>query len=126
VIAVGKFIIKKTNTGYIFYLKAKNMETLGTSRVYASSAACREGVERVRMNCGGEVEDQTVKGTKPLRDPKFEMYLDKAGRFRFRLKASNGDNILSSEGYNSKAACLHGIESIRGNVPGAAVADETV
>ena len=46
---------------------------------------------------------------------KFECYKDKAGEFRFRLKASNGNNILSSEGYKSKSGCANGIESVKKN-----------
>jgi uncharacterized protein YegP (UPF0339 family) len=46
---------------------------------------------------------------------KFECYKDKAGEFRFRLKAGNGETILSSEGYTSKAACSNGIESVQKN-----------
>ena len=46
---------------------------------------------------------------------KFECYKDKAGEFRFRLKAANGNNILSSEGYKSKSGCANGIESVRKN-----------
>ena len=46
---------------------------------------------------------------------KFECYKDKAGEFRFRLKSSNGNTILSSEGYKSKASCTNGIESVRKN-----------
>lgn len=46
---------------------------------------------------------------------KFECYKDKAGEFRFRLKAGNGETILSSEGYSSKSSCTNGIESVRKN-----------
>lgn len=46
---------------------------------------------------------------------KFEVYNDKKGEFRFRLKAENGKNILASEGYKAKAACLNGIESVKKN-----------
>ena len=46
---------------------------------------------------------------------KFEWYTDKAGEYRFRLKASNGNNILASEGYKSKSGCANGIESIKKN-----------
>ncbi len=46
---------------------------------------------------------------------KFEIYKDKAGEFRFRLKAGNGENILASEGYKAKASCLNGIESVKKN-----------
>jgi uncharacterized protein len=46
---------------------------------------------------------------------KFECYKDKAGEFRFRLVASNGNTILASEGYKSKSGCANGIESVRKN-----------
>ncbi|WP_153446851.1 YegP family protein [Vibrio algicola] len=48
---------------------------------------------------------------------KFEMYTDAAGEFRFRLKAGNGQNILASEGYTTKASCENGIESVKTNAP---------
>jgi uncharacterized protein YegP (UPF0339 family) len=46
---------------------------------------------------------------------KFELYKDKAGEFRFRLKASNGENIGSSEGYTAKSGAKNGIESVKKN-----------
>ncbi|RDV26043.1 DUF1508 domain-containing protein [Alteromonas aestuariivivens] len=48
---------------------------------------------------------------------KFELYVDKAGEFRFRLKAANGQNILASQGYNAKSSCVNGIESVKTNAP---------
>lgn len=50
-----------------------------------------------------------------MNHPKFEVYKDKNDNFRFRLTAKNGQNILASEGYTTKAACLNGIESIKKN-----------
>lgn len=46
---------------------------------------------------------------------KFEVYKDKAGEFRFRLKAGNGQNVLASEGYSQKSSCMDGIESVKKN-----------
>ena len=46
---------------------------------------------------------------------KFEVYKDKAGEFRFRLKAANGQNIMSSEGYKTKSACMNGVHSVQKN-----------
>lgn len=46
---------------------------------------------------------------------KFEIYKDKAGEFRFRLKSGNGQNILASEGYKAKTSCKNGVESVRKN-----------
>jgi uncharacterized protein YegP (UPF0339 family) len=52
-----------------------------------------------------------------LPEPKFEWFKDKAGKFRFRLKAPNGEIIATGEAYNSKDACVNGIESIKKNAP---------
>jgi uncharacterized protein YegP (UPF0339 family) len=54
---------------------------------------------------------------------KFEIYQDKAGEFRFRFKASNGETMFVSEGYRAKASAIHAIESIKRNSPGADTVD---
>ncbi|MCD6322777.1 MAG: YegP family protein [Clostridiales bacterium] len=54
---------------------------------------------------------------------KFEVYTDNAGKFRFRLKASNGQVIASGQGYATKDSCLTGIESVKANAPDAPVVD---
>lgn len=46
---------------------------------------------------------------------KFEVYNDKKGEFRFRLKAGNGQIIITGQGYKAKASCMNGIESIKNN-----------
>ncbi len=56
---------------------------------------------------------------------KFEVYQDKKGQYRFRLKAGNGQVIATGEGYTTKKACLNGIESIRKNAPDAKLHDQT-
>lgn len=48
---------------------------------------------------------------------KFQIYTDKGGEFRFRLKAANGQEILASEGYKTKVSCLNGVESVKKNAP---------
>ena len=121
----GKFVIKKTNTGIKFDLKAGNGETILTSEVYSSESACKSGIESVRKNADAPVEDQTVDGYEQVKNPKFEIYLDKAGEFRFRLKARNGEPIGASEGYTAKESCKNGIESVRKNAPGAEIVDKT-
>ena len=54
---------------------------------------------------------------------KFEVYKDKRGEFRFRLKAANGQVIATGEGYSSKDGCMNGIESIKKNAPIAKVVE---
>lgn len=122
---MGKFIVKKTNTGVKFDLKAGNGEVIATSEVYSSEAACNQGIESVKKNAPvAAVENQTVEGYEAQKHPKFEVYADKAGEFRFRLKATNGQVIATSEGYKALASCMNGIESVKKNAPDAPV--ETV
>ncbi|MBQ6895613.1 MAG: YegP family protein [Oscillospiraceae bacterium] len=122
---MGKFVVRKTNTGVKFDLKAGNGEVIATSEVYTTEDACRNGVESVRKNApAAAVEDQTVEGFAAEKHPKFEVYEDKAGEYRFRLKATNGQIIAVSEGYKAKASCLNGIESVKKNAPEAEVVEE--
>ena len=119
---MGKFIIKNTNTGIKFDLKANNGEVIATSEVYTTEAACRNGIDSVVRNAPiAPIEDQTVEGYEVLKHPKFEVYLDKAGEFRFRLKATNGQIIAVGEGYKAKASCFNGIDSIKRNAPDAVI-----
>jgi uncharacterized protein YegP (UPF0339 family) len=122
---MGKFVIKQTKTGFVFALKSSNGETIATSETYTTEAACRSGIESVKKNApAAEVEDQTVQGFEEIKNPKFEMYTDKKGETRFRLKARNGEIIAASEGYSSKSGCKSGIESVKKNAPGADIVKE--
>ena len=119
---MGKFVIKTVASGIKFDLKAGNGEVIATSEVYNSKSACKNGIESVRRNAPvAALEDQTVEGFETVTNPKFEVYTDKSGEFRFRLKARNGEIIAVSEGYKAKASCLNGIESVRKNAPDAPV-----
>jgi len=119
---MGKFVVKPTKTGFVFNLKAGNGEVIAVSEVYTSEVSCMNGIESVRKNAvEAKLEDQTVEGFEKVTNPKFEVYVDKAGEFRFRLKARNGEIIAVGEGYKAKASCLNGIDSIRRNAPDADV-----
>ncbi|MBQ4354079.1 MAG: YegP family protein [Clostridia bacterium] len=114
---MGKFVIRKTATGVKFDLKASNGQVIATSEIYTTDAACKNGVESVRKCSAGEIEDQTVEPVEAKKHPKFELYTDKAGEYRFRLKARNGEVIATSEGYKAKDSALNGIESVKKNAP---------
>ena len=120
---MGKFVIKQTkNDGFLFNLKAGNGEIIATSEVYTTEGACLNGIESVRKNSiDAKLEDQTVEGFEKLTNPKFEVYKDKTGQFRFRLKARNGEIIAVSEAYTTKANCKNGVASVKKNAEGAAV-----
>jgi uncharacterized protein YegP (UPF0339 family) len=53
---------------------------------------------------------------KSIKTGKFEVYTDKAGEYRFRLKAPNGEIIAIGEGYKTKKSCINGIQSVKKNV----------
>ena len=117
----GKFVIITAKNGeYTFNLKASNGEVILTaSETYTTMAACENGIASVKKNAGAPVEDQTRNEKQP--HPKYELYKDKADEFRFRLKASNGQNIGKSEGYKAKASAKKGIASIAKNAPDAPI-----
>ncbi len=121
---MGKFVIKESETGFHFNLVAGNGQIIGSSEKYKSEASCRDGIDSVRRCSAGGVEDQTVEGFETVKHPKFEVYEDKGGKFRFRLKARNGEIILPSQAYTDKASCLKGIESVKANAPDAEVVKE--
>ncbi len=118
---MGKFVIKVGKTGVRFNLLATNGQVIGTSEVYKSDASCLGGIDSVKRCSVGGIQDLTVEDAEAVKHPKFEVYLDKAGEYRFRLKARNGEIILASEGYKEKKSCLNGIESVKKNAPDAEI-----
>lgn len=60
-----------------------------------------------------------------MAEPKFEVYKDEKGEYRFRLRAPNGEVIAVGEGYVAKAGCMNGIESVKENAPKAGIVDMT-
>ena len=131
---MGTFIIKKTPTGaFNFSLLAANKEKIAVaSQIYTTKTSCKAGIASVgkfAVKCIAEdrIEDQTLKKVEPKTCPKFEIYFDKAGLYRYRLIANNGESIaMSEEGYKSKSGCLNGIKSVSVNAPSAEIIDESV
>lgn len=119
---MGKFVIREKNDKFSFRLKAGNGEVIATSQMYKSLATCKAGIASVAVNAPiANLENQTNEGYEVQKHPKFEVYVDNAGEYRFRLKAKNGQNIAASEGYASEKSCLNGIESVRKNAVDAKV-----
>ena len=115
---MSRFCIRKTASGYKFDLLAANGQVVLSSEVYTSRAAARKGAASVRLVAPtAPLENRTEEPVQIQPNPKFELYLDRAGKYRFRLKARNGKIVGVSEGYNNKSGCLNGIESVRNNAP---------
>lgn len=122
---MGKYLVKTVKTGFTFNMIAGNGQVIGVSEVYTAKASCLNGIDSVKRNAPvAGLEDQTAEGFESVKCPKFEIYNDKAGEFRFRLKARNGEIILASEGYTRKDGCLGGVESVRKNSDSPIVEEE--
>ncbi len=122
---MGKFVLYSVPSGIRFDLHAANGQVIATSETYSAEAACRSGIESVRKNAPiAKVEDQTQTPFRSLSNPKFELFEDKAGEFRFRLKARNGKIIAVSDGYSTRAGCINGIESVKNNAAEADIQEE--
>ena len=92
-------VYKDSADEYRFRLKASNGEIVLASEGYAAKAGCLNGIESVRENC--------------MVPERFETYQDKADKYRFRLKAANGQVIGVGEAYESEASLANGIESVK-------------
>jgi len=113
---MGKFVVKEVKTGFKFDLKATNGQVIASSEIYKTKASCLKGIDSVINNAPiANLEDQTVENFKVEKNPKFEIFTDKAGEYRFRLKAKNGEIIATSEGYKAMDSCKNGVESVRKN-----------
>lgn len=131
---MGKFIIKKTPSGaFNFSLLASNKQKIAiSSQVYTTKGACKKGMESVGKNaqrCIDEnrIVDLTLKTPEEKTCPKFEIYLDKAGMFRYRLIAPNGESLaISEDGYKSKSSCMNGIKSVGVNAMNSQIEDMTL
>ena len=123
---MGKFVVSEAKNGYKFNLVAGNGEVIASSQVYKSLATAKKGVASVAANAPvAALENQTEKDFKAVSNPKFEVYKDKKGEFRFRLKAKNGQIIATSEGYKTLASAKKGIASVKKNSADAPVDDLT-
>jgi large conductance mechanosensitive channel protein len=105
-----KFQVYKDAAGkYRFRLRADNNKIIAAGEAYEQYAGCINGIKSIQKNSKAPIEDTTVEGQR-FSNPKFQVYKDNAGKFRFRLFARNGEIIAdSSEGYETKDACLNGI-----------------
>jgi len=122
---MSKFVLSETKSGCKFDLVAGNGEVIASSQVYKTAVTAKKGIASVAANApAANIENQTVKDFKTELNPKFEVYADKKGEFRFRLKAKNGQIIATSEGYKKVDSCLKGIASVKKNAVNAKIEEK--
>jgi large conductance mechanosensitive channel protein len=108
-----KFQVYKDATDkFRFRLRADNNKIIAVGEAYEQYASCINGIKSIQKNCTAKVEDATENGD-TMSNPKFQVYKDAAGKFRFHLYARNGEVIAeSSEGYETKDSAINGIEVV--------------
>ncbi len=112
----GKFDIRRAKDGrYFFSLYASNHAVIAYSQIYSSTKSVTTGINSVIANAPkAPIEDNTLKNPTSLSCPKWEIYIDKADQYRFRLYAANGLCVChASHGYATKSGAKGGIESIK-------------
>ena len=113
---MGKYVIHKSKTGFYFNVEAANGQVIATAQQYKSKPSCKKAIEALKKLANSPIEDLTNKDAKKLPNPKWQVYQDRKKEFRFRLVASNGNNLIWGEGYSSMAACKAGVLSVQSNV----------
>jgi uncharacterized surface protein with fasciclin (FAS1) repeats/uncharacterized protein YegP (UPF0339 family) len=132
---VGVFEVMYDAAGkFRFHLKAGNGQIIAVSQSYGAKESAIKGIDSIKKNAPiAKIADLTkVEGTMPMhvagivQDPVFEIQFNAPDRFRFHLKAVNGEIIAVSQSYLSKQAAETGIASVKTNAPMAKIIDHTV
>jgi len=113
---MGKYVIQSAKSGLRFDLRTAGGEVILSGEAYHSLRSCKNGIASVMRNAPiAALEDQTAADCEEQKCPKFELYADRAGAYRFRLKAKNGQIIGVSAPYQRRSGCLGGIDAVRRN-----------
>ncbi len=122
----AKFQIYKDAAGkFRFRLLNNEGKIVAVGEAYEQHASCLNGIKSIQKNCNSDVEDSTVENAPKLTNPKYQIFKDTAGEFRFHLKASNGEIIAESKGYGAKEECQRVLDAVR-NSCNAEIEDSTV
>lgn len=104
------------NSGqYRFRFKTSNGITVGHSQSYVKKNNVKNGVNLViSIAKNAEIADMTLDDSIPiLGRPIYEIYIDDDMKYRFRLVAANGINLIASQGYQEKNNCINAVQAIR-------------
>ena len=113
---MGKYVIRKSKTGFYFNVEATNGQVIATAQQYKSKPSCKKAIDALKKLAKSPIEDLTIKDGPKYHNPKWQVYQDRKKEFRFRLVASNGNNLIWGEGYSTMQACKAGVLSVQANV----------
>lgn len=117
---------------YRFHLKAPNGEIIVVSQSYGTKESALKGIASIKKNAPiaktntiGETMPESTHQAGILEEPVFEILCDAADKFRFHLKAANGEIIAASESYGTKESVENGIASVKKYAPMAQIINKT-
>lgn len=123
---MGKFIIKKAKDGLTFSFVGSDGSTIASSEVYTTKVSTKGGIESVKRNAGAAIEDQTEKDCKAVKTPKWEVFKDKAGGYRFRLIATNGKNVVHTSSFKSHDAAIKALSTLKKTAVASSIEDQSL
>jgi DNA-binding protein Alba len=105
-------IYKDANEKCRFRILDGKNKIVASGEAYEKHASCLNGIKSIQRNCKSEIEDLTIEDRK-VPNPKYQVYEDASGKYRFRLNASNGEVIADSSGFEIKQDCLKALEVVK-------------
>ena len=125
-------VFRDAASRFRFHLKAANGEIIVVSQSYRAKESALKGIASIKKNAP-IAKTATIGGTMPesthqagiVQEPVFEILCDAADKFRFHLKAANGEIVAASESYGTKESVENGIASVKKYAPMAQIIDQT-
>ena len=117
-----------------FHLKAGNSQIVAASQAYGAKESAINGINSIKKNAPiAKITDlTTTEGSMPkhikgiAQEPVFEIQTNAPDKWRFHLKAANGEIIAVSQSYGTKESAESGIASVKKNAPSAKIVDLTL
>jgi uncharacterized protein YegP (UPF0339 family) len=111
---LASFQVSEASDGeYYFNLVAPNNEVIGTSQLYSTKSNATRGTKAVQTLLSHT--GATPRSTPAPKLQRFEVFQGEDRQYYFHLRAGNGEIVLTSEGYTTKASALSGVSSVQTN-----------
>ncbi|MEA5010573.1 MAG: YegP family protein [Angelakisella sp.] len=118
---VGIFLVSEVGSNeFYFTLKATNGEAIGISQSFLTYSACIDGINSVRKYAA--TAEMITQGE--AKYPKFDIFTDDVGKYRFCLYDADANVILASGAYTTKASAINGCEAVKKYSPAAVVEEQ--
>jgi uncharacterized protein len=129
-------IILDSAKRFRFHLKAGNGQIIAVSQGYGAKESAIKGIDSIKKNASiakivdltttNEAMPDTMHAKGSVQEPVFEIQTNAPDKWRFHLKAANGEIIAVSQSYQTKESAELGIASVQKNARTAKIVDLTL